>query len=125
MLTRKLFLKVYYKMVRVRPKEHWGKYLWSFLHTMSICDFDSGETNFRIQGPIKNNIKMLTNSIPCNSCKEHFIKNLSNIDTLDLNKSNILFYWTVDLHNEINKKLGKIEISYPEAIHIWCNTIDG
>jgi hypothetical protein len=112
-------------MVRLRPKEHWGKYLWGFLHTISICDFDSSETNFRIQEPIKNNIKMLTDSIPCNSCKDHFIKKLSSIDILDLNKSNVLFYWTVDLHNEINKKIGKKEISYSEAINIWCNKIDG
>jgi len=112
-------------MVRLRQKEHWGKYLWGFLHTISICDFDSPETNFRIQEPIKNNIKMLAGSIPCNSCKDHFIDKLSSIDILDLNKSNVLFYWTVDLHNEINKKIGKQETSYLEAINIWCNEIDG
>jgi len=108
-----------------RPKDHWGKHLWAFLHTMSICDFNIPEVNLRTQKPITNNIKMLIHSIPCQTCKDHFTKNIKSIDSLDLNKPNVLFYWTVDFHNKVNEKLGKLTLSYTEAEEIWCNKIDG
>ena len=107
------------------PSDHWGKHLWAFLHTMSISDFSMPEANLRTQKPLVVNIKMLSNCIPCPTCKADFIRNLSSIDTLDLYKSNVLFYWTVDFHNKVNKVLSKPELSYNEAEAIWCNKTDG
>ena len=33
----------------------------------------------------------------------------------------VLFYWTVDLHNSVNSKLGKQQFTYQQALNIWCN----
>ena len=98
---------------------NWGKHLWGFLHTMTICDFSLPEANLRTQKPIRDNIKMLTSVIPCQLCKDHFLQYLPTIDKVDLYKSNSLFYWTIDFHNKVNEKLGKPILSYKEATNIW------
>ena len=107
-----------------QSRDHWGKHLWGFLHTISISDSEIPEDNLRVQKPIKDNIKMLSNIIPCQICKSDFIKNLPTIDNLDLYKSKVLFYWTVDFHNKINNKLNKEEITYKEAEKIWFKDIE-
>lgn len=107
-----------------RANDHWGKHLWAFLHTMTVCDFSFLEANLRTQKPIVTNIKMLTSVIPCPECKAHFLQHLSSIDDIDLYKSNSLFYWTIDFHNKVNERLGKPVLSYAEAEAIWCHKID-
>ena len=111
-------------MSRNTPKNHWGKHLWAFLHTMSICDLNVNEANLRTQKPLITNIKWLANSIPCDTCKSHFVQNLHSLDALDLNESNVLFNWTVDFHNNVNEKLNKPIITYKEAEIMWCNKSD-
>ena len=34
----------------------------------------------------------------------------------------ILFYWSVDLHNLVNSKLNKTQLSYNDALSIWTET---
>jgi hypothetical protein len=54
--------------------------------------------------------------IPCDTCKEHFIQTLHDnpIDE-SLSGSEALFAWTVRVHNVVNKRLGKPEMSLENA----------
>jgi hypothetical protein len=103
-----------------RQKFHWGEYLWGYIHTISIIDF---ENNYEYN---KNAIKYLKNVeelIPCESCKKFYIEYIKKLEELDLNKSMILFKWSIDLHNEVNKKLNKKIWAYEDALKHWCKKI--
>jgi hypothetical protein len=51
--------------------------------------------------------------IPCLSCREHFEQVL--VDN-PVPEADDLFKWSVDVHNIVNKRLGKPEFSYEEAL---------
>jgi len=103
-----------------RQKDHWGTYLWGFIHTISIVDM---EHNLDYNKSALAQLKGLVNSIPCEKCKMHYKQDLEILDTLDLNQKMVLFYWSVDLHNKINKKLNKMEWTYKMALEKWTRTL--
>lgn len=104
-------------MSNYREKVNWGYFLWGFLHTITIIDFEDNKTyNEKIVG----NLKELGKVIPCHKCSKHYNEYLQKIDDLDLRKPMVLFFWSVDLHNEINSKLHKPIYSYKDAIEQWC-----
>jgi hypothetical protein len=108
--------------MRFRTKEHWGPYLWGFIHSITIIDFENNEM---YNNNVKNILKELRECLPCPKCKDTYKKYLDRLDGLDLTKSMVLFYWSVDLHNEVNKKLNKPEWSYEMALMKWTKKIDG
>ncbi len=57
-------------------------------------------------------------SIPYCRCKEHWLHYLAQHPP---DWSN-WFSWTVDAHNEVNKRLGKTTVSLSEAKEIWHRT---
>lgn len=58
--------------------------------------------------------------IPCHKCSEHLSQNLQQIPIDNaLSSSDDLFKWSVDLHNFVNKQLGKKTVSHEEAQQIW------
>jgi hypothetical protein len=105
-------------------KEHWGTSLWNFIHNICIIDTPKEEINVDLSTPIVEKLKNIVNVIPCNECIEEYKQDLKTLDTIDLTKNMSLFYWSVDLHNKVNKKLKKPEISYSEAEKIWCNSYE-
>lgn len=104
----------------LRPIYHWGPGLWNFLHTITIVDYQNNEM---FNKNVLKNLMVVADIIPCKHCAAHYNKFLEQLDSVDLTKSMVLFYWTVDLHNEINKRLGKVVLSYDKAIDIWCKRI--
>jgi hypothetical protein len=51
--------------------------------------------------------------IPCLSCRQHFEKVLVENPVPETGD---FFQWSVDVHNIVNKRLGKPEVSYEEAL---------
>jgi hypothetical protein len=51
--------------------------------------------------------------IPCLSCRDHFEQVL--VDN-PVPEADDLFKWSVDVHNIVNKRLGKPEFSYEAAL---------
>jgi len=51
--------------------------------------------------------------IPCLSCREHFEQVLVENPVPEADD---LFKWSVDVHNIVNKRLGKPEVSYEAAL---------
>lgn len=59
------------------------------------------------------------NSLPCGECKQGW-KKLCSQHPLPQNASTADFFaWTVAMHNRVNEKLGKAQISVEEAREIW------
>jgi len=97
-----------------RSKEHWGTHIWNYIHTISIIDFDSEETNLYHSKKIYDILKTLKFS--CQKCQIEFDNELNNIDINLLCKSMYLFKWSYDLHNKINEKLNKPLLTYEDAL---------
>jgi hypothetical protein len=58
--------------------------------------------------------------IPCPVCREHYQKHLNVMPiTPHLDRRQDLFKWTVQLHNEVNKSIGKPEVSELEALQFY------
>lgn len=97
-----------------------GTYLWSFIHTITIIDFKDNELYNK---NVKRILKELQDCFPCKTCEIEYKKHIEKLDNIDLSKAMTLFYWSVDLHNAVNKKLNKPEWTYEMALMKWCDTI--
>lgn len=107
--------------VSYRQKYHWGTHLWGFIHTITIIDF---ENNKEQNEKARDILLSLEDCFPCYKCKSHYKDFLVKLEQLDMTQSLVLFYWSVDLHNLINKKYCKSEWSYDQALDYWANKVD-
>jgi hypothetical protein len=101
----------------------WGPKLWFIMHTFAL-NYPDNPTyeDKRVMEEFFNNLK---SSIPCQKCKIHYRQRLQQnpiINYLDTRQS--LFKYTVDLHNQVNKSLGKKIYSYDEAVDIYKKAYD-
>jgi len=65
-------------------------------------------------------VNTLQHVIPCAVCKEHLKETLAKfpVDTHLATRMDF-FRWTVDLHNLVNKQLGKTEMTFADAESKW------
>lgn len=100
----------------IRSRHHWGPFLWGFIHTISIVDHSDTYNKTR---QMINHLHAIQHLFPCSLCKGKYIEHLERLGNLDKNKPMALFYWSVDLHNDVNSKLGKQQWTYEEAKNKW------
>ncbi|MEY3422321.1 MAG: Yellowstone lake phycodnavirus 1 [Bacteroidota bacterium] len=108
--------------MKIRPKGHWGPYLWGFIHTITMIDYDNNET---YNTNIREVLRELKDCFPCPSCKDKYINYLEKLNNLNMQEPLVLFKWSVELHNEVNRKLNKPEWTYEMALMKWGNQIEG
>lgn len=96
----------------------WGPKLWFFMHTIALNFPDNPSfEEIRNYESFFENLKYI---IPCDKCKLHYTQRLNeNPVSKYLTDANTLFIYTIDLHNEVNKSLGKKIVSYEEAANIY------
>jgi hypothetical protein len=94
----------------------WGPIFWKFLHEISF-QFPQNPTDQEKKSH-ENFLLNLKYFIPCYTCKNDFQKYISQNPPILNSKKNFV-KWTVDLHNHVNKKLGKREYSYEEVEEEW------
>jgi hypothetical protein len=100
-----------------RSKYHWGTHIWNYIHSITIIDFVSEQDNLyhsKIAYDYLLNLKFI-----CKKCQKEYEDELLNIDINCLSKSMYLFEWSWNLHNKINNKLNKKNITYEEALDIY------
>ena len=98
--------------------DKWGVHGWKFIHHVALGYPNTPNEND------KNNYKsfytLIGSILPCHICSDHYNENLLihplNDEVLS-NKMNLI-YWTIDMHNEVNKKNGKKIYSYDEALEL-------
>ena len=94
--------------------EIWGPRLWFFIHTIAI-NFPDNPTREDYDKYLMF-FKSLKHIIPCEKCRIGYIeKTTKNPVNNHLKNSTTLFNYTIDLHNEVNRSLGKKELTYEEA----------
>lgn len=101
----------------------WGPHLWKSIHYIALGYPDIPSMTD------KYNYKLFYESIhkilPCEKCAEHYKMSITNnpVDTfLDSPKS--LFEWTVLIHNEANKHLGKPTIPFTKAKKLYMKQVE-
>lgn len=88
-------------------REVWGPKAWDFLHTVTF-GFPDNPTEKEKQDAL-NFFNSLPTMLPCKICSEHCRNNIRKIPP-NVNSKKDLSMWLVNLHNEVNKQLGKGKI---------------
>ena len=98
----------------------WGPKLWFVLHTMSF-NYPTNPTNIDKQS-YHNFFDGLKTIIPCTLCRSHYIEHTTKYPIIPhLNSKQALVKYVIDLHNIVNKSLGKRIYSYDEVIKLYKN----
>jgi hypothetical protein len=101
-------------------RETWGPHMWYTIHFIALgYPIDASSIDKK---NYKNFYINLPNIIPCDECAKHLVNNLNNfsIDNY-LESRDKLFEWTIILHNQVNKMLGKKEWNLDIAKKYYLN----
>jgi hypothetical protein len=91
----------------------WGKCGWVLIHTIAI-NYPNNPSNSEKKNII-DFFTILGKVLPCRYCRQHYKKNLKELPIRADSKLDLV-YWTIDLHNRVNKSLGKRILSRDEAV---------
>ena len=99
---------------------NWGRRAWKRFHIKSLYYPDNPTVYEKYDA--KNFYELeFSKYIKCTSCKTHYNQIIKQYP-IRLESRIALFYWTVDIHNLVNKKLGKPQISHLDAYKLWFGT---
>lgn len=87
------------------PPSKWGPHFWATLHIACLGCQDYKALSEFVEGYVY--------IIPCLSCRQHFEQVLVENP---IPEADDFFKWSVDVHNIVNKRLGKPEVSYEDAL---------
>lgn len=99
----------------------WGPAAWTFIHYVALGY--PREPTLRDIDEYRRFLESLRYVLPCRMCREHLRDHMFKHppDSALAGGRDTLFEWTVDLHNLVNRSLGKRSVS-PEAIFKWYAT---
>lgn len=100
------------------PPTVWGPIFWHTIHLTALGY--PKEPTFSEKKAAKEFYESLTHLIPCPICKLHYAEHLKALPlTPSLDSRTDLFRWTVDMHNRVNKDLGKPEYTEQDAVAFY------
>ena len=104
--------------------EFWGPSGWKFLHSVTFQYPIKPTVNDKAH--YKEFFNSLKHTLPCEKCAYHYTAHLRKfpIDSA-LETRETLVRWLINVHNEVNKSLGKREYFYEEVIDIYKDEMDG
>jgi hypothetical protein len=85
-----------------------GPYFWGALHLACLGG-----------GDIKDFIASFPSALPCPACGAHFNDVLKALPFPEGGNPLELFAWSVDVHNVVNRRLGKPIVAYDDAFEFW------
>ena len=102
----------------------WGPHVWAAVHLIALgapTSFDSST-----QAGYRNFFANLPYVLPCKSCQEHLLdimtqKGAMSLDNAFVSGRDSLFLWTVNIHNSVNRRLGKPTMTVEDAMSKWNN----
>ncbi|MEM0354122.1 MAG: ERV1/ALR-related protein [Thermoplasmata archaeon] len=99
----------------------WGHHAWYKFHKRAL-EYPNNPCNCLMEKTANFYKKEFLKFIHCPSCIKDYLLMIKKCPIRLCSKYE-LFEWTVDIHNMVNRKLGKREICYNEAYAIW-NDVD-
>lgn len=98
--------------------ELWGQYLWKSIHFIAL-GYPDNPSEQELQA-YKYFYSNLWQVIPCLKCANNYKRHLEELPIDDfLTSKKDLFEWTVNLHNIVNKELGKPIMSKEIAFALY------
>ena len=100
------------------PPSVWGPIFWHTIHITAL-GYPSSPT-YGQKRAAKEFYESLAILIPCPVCREHYGTYLEkNPISPHLDRRDDLFRWTVQLHNEVNARLGKSRMLESEVLYYY------
>lgn len=97
------------------PPSVWGPFFWHTIHIVAL-GYPNSPT-YTDKKSAKEFYESLAFLLPCAICKEHYKEHLAkNPLTPFLDSKKDLLKWTINIHNLVNKKLGKPEWTHEEVM---------
>lgn len=97
------------------PPTVWGPFFWHTIHIVAL-GYPKNPT-YTDKKCAKEFYESLAFLLPCGICRQHYAEHLAqNPLTPFLDSRTDLLKWTIDIHNKVNKMLGKPEWTQPEVI---------
>jgi hypothetical protein len=103
---------------KMTSPQYWGKHFWYTYHIAALGypAYPSEEEKRAYKGFYDNFGKIL----PCKKCAVHYDEHMMDLPVNNaLADSDSLFKWTVDVHNTVNKYLGKPAWPYQKALDYY------
>lgn len=102
----------------------WGRFLWYSIHFIAL-DYPLKPSDEDRQS-YKHFFETLWKVIPCYKCGQNYKRHLEELPLTGsrgdyLESRDALFTWTVELHNIVNRELGKPEMGVDEARVMFMN----
>jgi hypothetical protein len=96
----------------------WGPHGWKFIHYVALGypdkPTDADKTAYR------NFYESLSDILPCQGCADHYRETIQAFPVKDhLASRDQLLRWSFDIHNTVNKRIGKSILSYDEALQLY------
>lgn len=92
-----------------------------FWHTIHVVALSyPSNPNYAQKRAAKEFYESMAELIPCPICREHYKEHLKRLPlSPHLDRREDLFRWTVEVHNEVNKILGKPLVTEAESIKFY------
>ena len=90
------------------PPNIWGPNLWGTLHLLCLAGTITPEF-----------VQEFAKVIPCPMCAGHFAELLKESPLPDSDDPNVLFEWSVHVHNLVNSRIGKPLLTVDQAEKRW------
>lgn len=97
-------------------KDELGSKTWAFLHTMAA--YYPEQPNEQQKGDMRNFFHLFSKFYPCAPCAEDLQEQLK-VSPPQTGSQKKLSQWLCDIHNEVNKKLGKPEFDCKLVDQRW------
>lgn len=94
------------------PKK-FGPYYWGTLHLACLYSSNPGATKALVESYL--------GTLPCPACRIHFSQVLQELPFPTDGTRSDIFMWSVKVHNYVNVRLGKPQVSFEEALEIWSS----
>jgi FAD-linked sulfhydryl oxidase len=96
----------------------WGPGAWLFLHTITL-NYPNDPTE-RDKENTRELFHNIGKNLPCFYCRDNYIRHLKEYP-IQLDSKTELVNWLIDIHNDVNREIGKPILSRNEAIEkILC-----
>jgi hypothetical protein len=97
------------------PPTVWGPFFWHTIHIVAL-GYPKNPT-YTDKKCAKDFYESLAYLLPCAICREHYKEHLGKHPiTTFLDSRTDLIKWTIEIHNSVNKTLGKPEWTLPEVL---------
>lgn len=96
----------------------WGPLQWMTLHQLAR-GYPRSNPSTEVQEAARAYVMALVKLLPCSICAMHW-KDVA--PTVKTGSRAEFLKWTIDVHNSVNKRTGKKELTYTEALHAIRDT---